>query len=99
MIRRLVKLKLKEEGVAAFAAIFDTSKEKIRASKGCHHVEYWQCVEDPTTVFTYSIWDSTEDLDAYRKSETFGQIWPQLKLLFDGSPEAWSTKKLNGTDE
>jgi heme-degrading monooxygenase HmoA len=40
--------------------------------------------------FTYSIWDSEEHLNNYRKSELFANVWEKTKVLFDAKPEAWS---------
>lgn len=42
---------------------------------------------------TYSHWNTPEDLDNYRTSETFGEIWPNIKPWFKEKPEAWSVEE------
>jgi heme-degrading monooxygenase HmoA len=44
--------------------------------------------------FTYSWWGSESDLNAYRKSLTFGVLWPKTKALFSGKPQAWTCNSL-----
>lgn len=90
MIKRIVKLTIKEEHLSEFAEIFAHSKEKIANQPGCHHVEMLQDCNDPRLCFTYSMWDDQESLDDYRRSELFGTVWPRTKALFDDNPEAWS---------
>lgn len=98
MIKRIVKLTIKEEYISEFFKIFEDSKEKIAAQPGCHYVEMLQDSKDPRLCFTYSVWDNQESLDAYRKSELFGGVWPATKTLFDGKPEAWSLISQNTTN-
>lgn len=97
MIKRIVKLTIMVEHLDDFFQIFDKSKEKILAQPGCHYVEMLQDKHDPRLCFTYSVWDDQASLDAYRKSELFGGVWPATKALFDGKPEAWSLSSLNHT--
>jgi len=95
MIKRIVKLTIKEEHISEFFKIFEDSKKKIAAQPGCHYVEMLQDENDPRLCFTYSMWDDQESLDAYRKSVLFGGVWPATKALFDGKPEAWSLTTQN----
>jgi len=37
------------------------------------------------------MWESEEALNAYRKSELFGSVWPKTKACFANPAEAWST--------
>jgi len=90
MIKRIVKLTIKEEHIPDFFEIFSISKAKILDQPGCRYVEMLQDTKDPRLCFTYSLWDSQSDLDNYRQSDLFGSIWPRTKNLFDGMPEAWS---------
>lgn len=46
--------------------------------------------ENPNIVFTYSEWDSEEDLDNYRNSEAFRGYWPKIKGLLDKKTEVWN---------
>lgn len=90
MIKRIVKLRFKAKQVDNFIEIFDTNKAKILSFKGCQHLELWQDAKDQQTFFTYSIWDSEDDLNAYRKSDFFRNIWPLTKARFASEPEAWT---------
>lgn len=90
MIKRIVKLTIREEDIATFMEIFRESKEKIAAQPGCYYVEMLQDQRDPRLCFTYSLWEDQGSLDAYRESALFGDVWPKTKALFDDKPEAWS---------
>tara|TARA_B110000438_G_C15203685_1_gene389827 strand:- start:47 stop:343 length:297 start_codon:yes stop_codon:yes gene_type:complete len=95
MITRIVKLSFKEEHIEEFQAIFEESKQKIISQKGCRKVEMLQDVSAKNIFFTYSWWESEEDLNNYRNSVLFAGVWAQTKILFNDKPMAWSTKKLN----
>jgi len=43
---------------------------------------------------TYSHWDSEDYLNAYRKSEFFGSVWPKTKSLLVAKPHAISVRKM-----
>lgn len=96
MIKRIVKLTIRLEEVESFREIFQTSKETILSMPGCHHVECLQSVDDPRLFFTYSHWDSVADLNNYRHTDKFADIWKRTKALFDDRPEAWSTEEVDG---
>ena len=95
MIIRIVKLSFHAEHISAFKSIFEQSKQKILANKGCHKVELLQDVNKKNVFFTYSWWDSESDLNAYRHSELFEHVWKETKVLFNDKPQAWSTIKIN----
>ena len=95
MIKRLVKMTFKPEHVQPFVALFNSKKELIAAVKGCSHVELLNDAENPCIFFTYSIWESTSYINAYRDSELFKTVWSETKILFDAKPEAWSLKGLD----
>ncbi len=94
MIKRIVKLTFKLENVDTFKEIFRESRYKIVQSKGCHSVELLQATKQPHIFFTYSIWDSEEDLNAYRHSILFQETWTKTKVLFSDKPQAWSVNSL-----
>ena len=89
---RLVKLTLKEEHVNDFITHFDTVKDKINAFPGCNGMKLLSDENTPGIVFTYSEWESDDDLENYRTSELFSSIWPTVKQWFDQKAEAWSTE-------
>mgnify|MGYP001596073546 FL=1 len=95
MIIRIVKLSFHAEHISAFKTIFEESKQKILAQKGCHRVEMLQDVNEKNIFFTYSWWDSEDDLNKYRQSELFEGVWNKTKILFNDKPKAWSTEKIN----
>lgn len=88
MIVRLVKMWFKQDCIDEFQLLFDQQKEKIRGQKGCLHLELYQDVDDPCIFYTYSHWESQDDLNDYRHSELFGEVWPATKKLFKRKPEA-----------
>jgi len=45
--------------------------------------------------FTYSYWDSEKDLNNYRDSQLFKEVWSNTKILFNLKPEAWSVDKIS----
>lgn len=89
---RLVKLTLKEEHVNDFITHFDTVKDKINSFPGCKGMKLLRDDNTLGIVFTYSEWNTADDLENYRKSELFSSIWPTVKEWFDKKAEAWSTE-------
>jgi hypothetical protein len=90
MIVRIVKMTFIPNKVNDFLNVFNLSKDKIRAFKGCQHLKLLQNKKQPNILFTYSYWNSEEDLENYRKSEVFKTTWEQTKVLFLDKPEAWT---------
>ena len=88
MITRIVKMNFRPEEVENFLTIFHQSKDKIRHMPGCKHLELWNSQSDATIYYTYSIWDSEDDLNYYRDSELFQSVWPATKALFASKAEA-----------
>jgi heme-degrading monooxygenase HmoA len=93
MFVRIVKLSFHEENIPAFLANFDVMKEKIRNAPGNRFLELYQDRENKSIFFTYSYWETEVDLENYRKSELFYDIWSFTKKLFNDKPEAWSVDK------
>lgn len=93
MIIRIVKLTLQADKIDAFLVHFDQFKTAIRAAEGCQLLEVYQDKNNPAVFFTYSYWQEERYLDVYRKSETFGQVWPYAKSLFAAPAEAWSVER------
>ena len=95
MIIRIVKLSFHTEYISNFKTIFEENKLKIISQKGCTCLEMLEDIKDVNVIFTYSRWASEEDLNNYRNSELFKDVWSKTKILFNSKPEAWSTKKIN----
>ena len=82
-----------EDKVDTFLKIYESSKNKIAGMDGCNSVELLQDYNSPNIFSTYSVWDSEEDLNNYRKSVLFGKVWKSTKMLFSDKPIAFSLKK------
>ena len=95
MIVRIVKMTFALENVDRFKEIFEASRSHIRKFPGVLYLEFLQDKNQPTIFFTYSHWNSTEDLENYRKSMLFKEVWSETKPLFAQPAEAWSTDRLH----
>jgi autoinducer 2-degrading protein len=94
MFVRIVKMSFHEENIAAFQENFESVKEKIRSAPGNRFLELYQDKNNKSIFFTYSYWETEDDLENYRKSELFATVWSFTKKLFNDKPEAWSVDKL-----
>lgn len=94
MLIRIVKLGFHPEHIPAFLDNFELMKTKIRNAPGNRFLELYQDKSDSTIFFTYSHWETEQDLENYRNSELFYDIWTFTKKLFNTKPEAWSVDKL-----
>lgn len=94
MFVRLVKLSFHEDKVDLFLANFNEVKEQIRNYPGNNFLELYQDKENPGVFFTYSVWNDVADLENYRHSELFKEVWTYTKQFFNAKPEAWSVDKL-----
>lgn len=94
MFVRIVKMSFHEEKIPAFLENFESVKEKIRSAPGNRFLELYQDKNNKSIFFTYSYWETEDDLENYRKSELFEAVWSYTKKLFNDKPEAWSVDKL-----
>mgnify|MGYP003349448277 FL=1 len=95
MITRLVKMTFQKSNTQSFESVFKAHQAKIKSQKGCLHLELWNHTADARVYFTYSIWQSEADLEAYRNSALFKSVWSLTKLLFEAAPEAWTLNKVD----
>ena len=93
MIIRIVKMTFEPQKVNDFLIIFNGSKQLIRNMEGCSHLELLNDINSPNIYFTYSYWNSETDLDNYRNSELFTNVWSKTKSLFSAKAEAWSVER------
>lgn len=93
MLIRIVKMTFEPTKVAEFLAVFEESKLKIRAMKGCTHLELLQDYNIPNSFSTYSYWNLEDDLNHYRNSDVFKDVWARTKVLFSDKPIAFSLKQ------
>ena len=94
MLVRIVKLSFHEKNIPVFLENFEIIKEKIRNAEGNRFLELYQDRNNACIFFTYSYWETEQDLENYRNSELFDTVWSFTKKLFNNKPEAWSVNKL-----
>jgi len=94
MFIRIVKMSFAEENIPAFLENFKLMKDQIRNAAGNRLLELYQDKNNKSIFFTYSYWETEDDLENYRKSELFNEVWAFTKKLFNDKPEAWSVDKL-----
>lgn len=83
-----------QENISKFLENFDLMKEKIRNAEGNRYLELYQDKNNPCIFFTYSFWETEQDLENYRQSALFDEVWTFTKKLFNNKPEAWSVDKI-----
>lgn len=94
MLVRIVKMSFEPSKIEEFLANFETVKTKIRSFNGCNFLELYRDQNTTNIFFTYSYWNSEDDLNTYRHSELFKSVWAKTKPLFNEKPEAWSVDKI-----
>ena len=94
MFIRIVKMSFHEENIPAFLDNFEKIKMHIRNAEGNRFLELYQDKNNTCIFFTYSFWETENDLENYRKSALFDDVWAFTKKLFNAKPEAWSVDKL-----
>ena len=95
MLVRIVKLSIDPLKIDDFKAHFDSVKLDIRNTPGNRFLELYQDLDNPSLFFTYSYWEHEEDLENYRQSDFFNEVWTHTKKLFNDKPEAWSVTKIH----
>ena len=93
MFVRIVKMSFHEKHIKDFLSMFTEKKALIRTSKGCNLLELYQDKTNPEIFFTYSYWEKEQDLENYRNSELFKDVWAKTKIFFNDKPVAWSVDK------
>lgn len=94
MFTRIVKMDFEKNNVESFLENFQSVKSKIRNFPGCQFLELYKDKNSETIFFTYSRWEDEKDLEAYRKSDLFREVWSVTKPLFQNKAEAWSVDTL-----
>jgi quinol monooxygenase YgiN len=98
MFTRIVKMEFKLDKVPVFLTNFEVIKSKIRNFRGCVFLELYADKNDATTYFTYSRWENETDLELYRNSKLFKEVWSTTKPMFRSKAEAWSVDTLYRLD-
>ncbi len=90
MITRIVKMTFEFDKVETFLKVFNTYADKIRTYPGCIQMQLLNDINNPNIYYTYSHWESEEDLNHYRNSTLFREIWAKTKVNFSAKAEAVS---------
>jgi heme-degrading monooxygenase HmoA len=90
---RIVKMHFRKEEVREFQKLFKTVHPKISTFPGCTGVTLLRDINTPEIFFTYSLWNSPDDLENYRRSELFADTWRKTRALFAEKAEAWSVEE------
>ena len=93
MIIRLVRMQFQEQHVKEFLDIFVRHKHAIRDFAGCTHLELVKDINLKDCYWTLSTWESVGNLEAYRQSELFKQVWQKVKPMFREKAAAFSVEK------
>lgn len=93
MLIRIVHMTFQPEKVNGFLVMFEKSKDKIKDSAGCHHLELLKDYHSENKFTTYSYWENEEALNNYRESEIFREIWEETREMFSEKPTVHSLKK------
>ncbi len=95
MFIRIVKMEFTPEKVSEFLENFETVKERIRNFPGCKHLELYRDKNHDNIFFTYSKWEQESDLENYRNSDLFKNVWKETKPKFAQKAAAWSVDVLH----
>ncbi len=96
MLIRIVRMTFENDKVEEFLEIFEKSKKMIRNFPGCTHLELHRDYSSKNIYITYSNWKNEEDLNNYRNSELFKNVWTATKALFSAPPIAFSNQLVDG---
>lgn len=94
MFTRIVKMEFQTNKIPEFLATFNAVKERIRNFPGCSFLELYNDKNNETIFFTYSRWNGETDLENYRQSDLFKEVWSATKPMFQNKAEAWSVDTL-----
>ncbi len=87
---RLVRMTFRKDKAQDFYIFFESVKQQIRDFKGCLHIALLKDEKQVNVYAFYSVWESKEHLEEYRKSDFYRRIWSQTKAMFDTPPSVWS---------
>lgn len=88
MIIRLVKLTFVPSFIDDFYRIYREKEPRIGTWPGCCGVKLLQDKDNPAVYYTWSLWESEQQLNDYRHSAFFQETWAVVKKHFAAAPEA-----------
>ncbi|MCX7607429.1 MAG: antibiotic biosynthesis monooxygenase [Bacteroidia bacterium] len=93
-IWRWVAMPIRSEAYEKVRSMLLSQAPHTRAFPGCLSLVLYEG-EGPT-FYSLSSWETTEALEAYRRSPLFRRFWEELKPYFRDSAQAVSLKALLG---
>jgi quinol monooxygenase YgiN len=87
---RIVRLQFQQEHCSAFIAAFEERRTHVIGFPGCNSLRLLNDSENPCVFYTFSCWENTAALEAYRDSEIFRSLWSCIKPWFSDKAQAWS---------
>ena len=93
MLYRIVRMEFEASRKDDFIRAFYSKQPFIKAFPGCIDVALMQDERDVNSMATWSLWESNNDLEAYRSSDLFKETWDNVKPMFSGKPKAYSLTK------
>lgn len=94
MLVRIVKMSFEPAKIPEFLDNFHQNKNAIRNFEGCELLKLYADNNESNIYFTYSYWENDYNLENYRNSDLFKQVWAKTKPLFNAKPQAWSVDKI-----
>lgn len=91
-------MEFKTDKIQQFLDNFESVKEKIRTYPGCLHLELYRDKQQQHIFFTYSKWKEESELENYRNSALFKEVWSETKSMFLNKATAWSVDVLYQLD-
>ena len=92
MIVRIVKMTFKPEFISKFIECEKGKHDTIKNFEGCTHLDVLNDKKNLQIFFTYSYWNSETELNNYRNSDFFRNMWGNVKKMFAEKPQAWTTR-------
>ena len=94
MIVRIVCMSFQDDKIETVKEFLDEVRTEIIRVPGCEHLDILQDLDRKNVFFSYSHWQSEQDLENYRKSDFFKKTWARAKVWFIEKPRAWSLNRL-----
>lgn len=94
---RWVEIPVYAESLETARALLLRQAPRTRAFPGCLALTLYEG-EGPT-LYSFSVWESAEALEAYRRSALFRDFWESLRPHFRGKPDAVSVRQLAAFDQ
>ena len=92
---RIVKLSIKPESSEAFVSIFRNHRPKLLAFPGCQSLTLVRDFQVKHQFFTISEWLHQSDLEQYRKSTLFIDVWHKVKPMFQAKASVQNLEVLS----